>query len=201
MAGVSFSMLSLGRFVCQVYLARREPSARRARRARRRGTGVCIKNSSGENQLGTSSLKNTKSGAGVEFLLPFCRAEACVKGVFLFTDTGMGAAWTRVSGARSRPARDQNRTQTRQATTEPEDDLMFGRAVLYTTTNTQRGWCIAAFVSILARVQSQICFQEGVVYRISLPKHLLNAGIALGDRCSSFRSNESAAKVAKSRLK
>ena len=29
-----------------------------------------------------------------------------------------------------------------------------GRTILYTTTTTQRGWCIEAFVSILAHLQS-----------------------------------------------
>ena len=35
-----------------------------------------------------------------------------------------------------------------------QDVLLFGRPILYTTT-TQRGWCIEAFVSILAQLQSQ----------------------------------------------
>ena len=49
--------------------------------------------------------------------------------------------------------------------------------ILYTTT-TQRGLCTEAFVSILAHLQSQNCFQEVVVYRISLPKPLLPTRVA-----------------------
>ena len=54
----------------------------------------------------------------------------------------------------------------------------FGRPILFTTTTatttitatTQRGLCIEAFASILAHLQSLICFfQEVVVYRIVLP--------------------------------
>ena len=37
--------------------------------------------------LGKVSLKNTKSGAGEEFLLLFCRAEARAKGVFFCSQT------------------------------------------------------------------------------------------------------------------
>ena len=37
---------------------------------------VKIKHSSGN-----TSFKNTKSGAGEQFLLPGCRAKACTKGV------------------------------------------------------------------------------------------------------------------------
>ena len=48
-----------------------------------------------------------------------------------------------------------------------------GRPNLYTTTTTtQRGWRIEAFVSILAQLQSQNHIQEVVVYRISLPNCL-----------------------------
>ena len=39
-------------------------------------------------QVGSSVFKN-KSGAGLKFLLLDCRARACTKGVFSFTDTGM----------------------------------------------------------------------------------------------------------------
>ena len=46
---------------------------------------------------GKFSFKNTKSGAGEQFLPQECMAKARVKGVFLFTGTGMtltvGSAW------------------------------------------------------------------------------------------------------------
>ena len=44
-------------------------------------------------------MKNTKSGAGEEFLLLFCWAEACVKGMFL-SQTPVGAERMEARGSR-----------------------------------------------------------------------------------------------------
>ena len=45
--------------------------------------GVCENNTPPERKiLGNISLKDTKSGAGEEFMLQDCRARACSKGVF-----------------------------------------------------------------------------------------------------------------------
>ena len=44
-----------------------------------------------ERACGKTGFKNTKSGAGEQFLLVDCRGKAPVKGVCLFTDTGMAA--------------------------------------------------------------------------------------------------------------
>ena len=41
--------------------------------------------------LGKTSLRSTKSGPGEEFMLLLCKAKACIKGVCLFTDTGIKA--------------------------------------------------------------------------------------------------------------
>ena len=54
---------------------------------------------------------------------------------------------------------------------------VYGISNLYTTTTTQRGRCIEAFLSILCQSQSQSQFQEVVVYRISLPKDLTNISV------------------------
>ena len=49
---------------------------------------------------------------------------------------------------------------------------IFERPILYATTTTHRGWCIEAFVSILAHCSLRNCFQVVVVvYRISLPNY------------------------------
>ena len=40
---------------------------------------------------------------------------------------------------------------------------IIGRPILYTTTTTQRGWCIEAFVSILVQSQSQKTLPGGGV--------------------------------------
>ena len=51
------------------------------------------KHTSGEEETcGKLCLKNTKAGAGEQFLLWDCRAGACAKGVFNFTDTGISQA-------------------------------------------------------------------------------------------------------------
>ena len=42
--------------------------------------------------FGTISMKPAESGAGEEFPLLFCRAEARAKGVVFFTDTGRTAS-------------------------------------------------------------------------------------------------------------
>ena len=53
-------------------------------------TGVCEKrNSSGEEDVWNSWLANTESGAGEQSPLQDCRAKTGIKGVCLFTDTGI----------------------------------------------------------------------------------------------------------------
>ena len=53
-------------------------------------TGVCEKITPTEEYAEWNiSFQSTQSGAGEWFLLLDCRARACAKGVFLFTDTGV----------------------------------------------------------------------------------------------------------------
>ena len=47
------------------------------------------KHSSGEEDPWEIQVESTKSGAGEQFLLQDCRAKAGIKGVFVFTGTGM----------------------------------------------------------------------------------------------------------------
>ena len=47
--------------------------------------------------------------------------------------------------------------------------MLFGKPNLYTTTTTQRGWCIEFIVSIVVQSKSQNHFQEVVVYRTLFP--------------------------------
>ena len=54
------------------------------------GTGVCEKEIPPDKNAGWKiSFENTKSGAGLQFRLLGRMAKAPVKGVFLFTDTGI----------------------------------------------------------------------------------------------------------------
>ena len=58
--------------------------------SRPRDTDVCEKNTPPDRKTcGKTSFWRAKSGAGKQFLLLDCRAQALQKGVFLFTDTGM----------------------------------------------------------------------------------------------------------------